>query len=74
MLAIRLPPEIEKRLASLALATGRTKTYYARQAILEHLADLEDLHLAQREVKKVKSGRSKTRSLKKVMEHYGVED
>ena len=42
MLAIRLPPEIEARLAALAEATGRTKTFYARQAILEHLDDLED--------------------------------
>lgn len=74
MLAIRLPPEIEKRLATLALATGRTKTFYAREAILEHIGDLEDLYLAQREVKKVRSGRSKTKSLSKVMEHYGVED
>ncbi|OIQ99911.1 hypothetical protein GALL_181190 [mine drainage metagenome] len=37
MLAIRLPPEVENRLEALALATGRTKTFYAREAILEHL-------------------------------------
>ena len=46
MLAIRLPAEIEKRLARLASRTGRTKTYYAREAILRHLDDLEDMHLA----------------------------
>ena len=46
MLAIRLPPEIEKRLAALAKRTGRSKTYYARAAILEHLDDLEDYFLA----------------------------
>jgi RHH-type rel operon transcriptional repressor/antitoxin RelB len=46
MLAIRLDPEIEKRLALLAKKTGRTKTFYARQAILEHLQDLEDIYLA----------------------------
>ncbi len=40
MLAIRLPPAIEKRLARLAKRTGRTKTYYAREAILKHLEDL----------------------------------
>jgi RHH-type rel operon transcriptional repressor/antitoxin RelB len=48
MLALRLPPEIEKRLAALARKTGRTKTFYAREAILRHLEDLEDYHLAQR--------------------------
>lgn len=46
MLAIRLDPEIEKRLERLAKMTGRTKTFYARQAILEHLEDLEDIYLA----------------------------
>lgn len=46
MLAIRLPADIEKRLARLADRTGRTKTFYAREAILEHLEDLEDAYLA----------------------------
>jgi RHH-type rel operon transcriptional repressor/antitoxin RelB len=46
MLAIRLDPEIETRLQHLADRTGRTKTFYARQAILEHLDDLEDIYLA----------------------------
>ena len=46
MLAIRLPRDIEERLDKLARKTGRTKTYYAREAILEYLADLEDHHLA----------------------------
>jgi RHH-type transcriptional regulator, rel operon repressor / antitoxin RelB len=46
MLAIRLPSTIEKRLAKLANRTGRTKTYYAREAILRHIEDLEDMYLA----------------------------
>jgi RHH-type rel operon transcriptional repressor/antitoxin RelB len=48
MLALRLPAEIEKRLDSLAKKTGRTKSFYAREAILRHLEDLEDYHLARR--------------------------
>jgi RHH-type transcriptional regulator, rel operon repressor / antitoxin RelB len=47
MLALRLPPEIEKRLDELAHKTGRTKSYYAREAILRHLEDLEDIYLAE---------------------------
>ena len=46
MLAIRLKPELEERLAKLAKKTGRTKSFYARQAIVEHLEDLEDYYLA----------------------------
>ncbi|WP_010105135.1 type II toxin-antitoxin system RelB family antitoxin [Verminephrobacter aporrectodeae] len=48
MLAIRLPAEVETRLEALAQATGRTKTFYAREAILEHLDDIEDWYLAER--------------------------
>ena len=46
MLAIRLPAEIEKRLSELARRTGRTKTYYAKQALLQYMDDLEDTYLA----------------------------
>ena len=48
MLVLRLPPEIETRLAALAKKTGRTKSFYAREAILRHIEDLEDYHLARR--------------------------
>ncbi|MHB8886207.1 MAG: type II toxin-antitoxin system RelB family antitoxin [Methylovirgula sp.] len=46
MLALRLPPDIEKRLDELARKTGRTKSYYARMAIIEMIEDLNDLELA----------------------------
>jgi RHH-type rel operon transcriptional repressor/antitoxin RelB len=48
MLAIRLPPELEKRLAVLAKKTGRTKSFYAREAILRQIEDIEDYYLARR--------------------------
>ncbi|MCR5855374.1 DUF6290 family protein [Mesorhizobium sp. J428] len=51
MLALRLPKEIEDRLDDLARKTGRTKSYYAREAILEHLDDLEDLYLAEQRMR-----------------------
>lgn len=47
MLAVRLPHDIEDRLDALAKKTGRTKTYYVREALVEYLADLEDQYLAQ---------------------------
>ncbi len=46
MLAIRLSPDIEKRLDELAKKTGRSKTHYAREAIVEYIDDLEDYYLA----------------------------
>ena len=56
MLAIRLPEEIESRLERLAKATGRTKTYYAREAIVEHLDDLEDVYLAEQTLERIRKG------------------
>jgi len=36
----------------LAKKTGRTKTFYAREAILEHIEDLEDTYLAASRLKR----------------------
>lgn len=74
MLAIRLPEEIEARLATLAAKSGRTKTWYAREAILRYLDELEDLQLAEAELKKVHAGRSKTTSLAAVLREHGLGD
>jgi RHH-type transcriptional regulator, rel operon repressor / antitoxin RelB len=73
MLAIRLPSEIEDRLEALAQATGRTKTFYAREAILEHIEDLEDLYLAEQRMIDIRSGRSQTVTLEEVMKNHGME-
>lgn len=73
MLAIRLPQSIEKRLEKLARRTGRTKTYYAREAILEHIADLEDLYLAESALERIRSGRERTIPIKDALKRHGLE-
>jgi RHH-type rel operon transcriptional repressor/antitoxin RelB len=73
MLAIRLPEKLEKRLDRLAKRTGRTKTYYAREAIIKHLEDLEDIYYAEKELEAVRSGRSRPIPLEKIMRRYGME-
>jgi len=73
MLAIRLPSEIENRLDALAQATGRSKTFYAREAILEHLDNLEDLYLAEQRLIEIRAGRSQAVSLEEVLKNYGME-
>jgi RHH-type rel operon transcriptional repressor/antitoxin RelB len=54
------------RLEALTRATERTKTFYAREAILEHLEDLEDLYLAEQRLIDIRAGRSRTRTLEEV--------
>lgn len=74
MLALRLPPDIEARLEALAKATGRTKSYYAREAILEYLDDLEDMYLAEKTLEQVRRGEMKTHSLDDVERELGLAD
>jgi RHH-type rel operon transcriptional repressor/antitoxin RelB len=74
MLAIRLPEEIETRLESLAQVTGRSKTFYAREAILEYLDDMEDLYLAEQRLIDIRAGKSQTIPLEEVMKRYGMEN
>ena len=73
MLAIRLPVEVESRLDALAKATGRTKTFYAREAILEYLDDLEDLYLAEQRLIDIRAGKTQTVPLDEVMKRHGLE-
>ena len=42
MLAVRLDSTVEGRLAKLAHETGRSKSYYVKQAIENFLEDRED--------------------------------
>ena len=74
MLAIRLPKEIESRLAALASQTGRSKTFYAREAILAYLEDLEDYYLAARVVADIRKGAEKTYSNEDVKAALDLED
>ncbi len=73
MLAIRLPQSIEKRLERLARRTGRTKTYYVREALLQHLEDLEDVYAAERALKRIRNGREHTIPLEDIMKDHGME-
>jgi RHH-type rel operon transcriptional repressor/antitoxin RelB len=73
-LALRLPPEIEIRLDDLAARTGRTKSFYARQAILEHLDDLEDLYLAEKAYADMLAGKTRSFTLEEVEAELGLAD
>ena len=51
--AVRIPDETYARLKDLAEKTGRTATYYIKEAIEEHL---EDIYLAEQTLDRVKRG------------------
>ena len=68
LLSIRLDSTTETRLDLLAKMTGRTKTFYVREAILEHLQDLEDTYLATHRLKNP----AKTYSAEEVKHELGL--
>jgi RHH-type rel operon transcriptional repressor/antitoxin RelB len=73
MLALRLPAEIEERLEALAKETGRSKSFYAREAIVAHLDELEEVYLAESRLEDLRAGRGGTTPLADVMDEYDLE-
>jgi len=72
--SIRLSPDAEKRLDSLSEQTGRSKAFYLRQIIENGLDDLEDYYLAADVLERVRQGREKVHSGKKVRRELGLGD
>ena len=53
-ISIQLPSDVESRLEQLANLTGRSKTFYVQETIVEYLDDLEDLNLAEHELEEIR--------------------
>ncbi|MDV4180194.1 TraY domain-containing protein [Rhizobium brockwellii] len=74
MLVLQLPPDIETRLIELSKRTGRSKSFYVRQAILAHLDDLEDVYLGERRLEELRRDEGDTVPLAELTARYGAED
>ncbi|WP_412057176.1 DUF6290 family protein [Bartonella sp. DGB2] len=72
MLAVRLPEDLEQRLSQLAKQTGRSKSFYLREALNNYIDDLEDLYLAEQRMTELRSGKSKAIPLKDVLADYDM--
>ena len=72
--SIRLPHEIEERLENLSAKTGRRKSFYVKEAILDHLDDIEDTYLAQKRLERINSGRTQPIPLQEVMKRYEMDN
>jgi RHH-type rel operon transcriptional repressor/antitoxin RelB len=73
-LAVRIPTSEYEVLDKLAKTTGRTKTYYVQELLSMHLADLQDIYIAEKRAEDVRAGRSKTYSLDEVIKDNGLSD
>lgn len=73
-MSLRLPADVEDRLAALSTLTGRSKTFYAIEAIVEHIDDLEDAHLSSEVRAKVRAGAESRVPLSQLLAEYGLAD
>lgn len=73
MLTVRLPEELENRLANLASITNRPKSFYVREALDLAIGEIEDIYLAEKRLEDIRAGKSKPVPLKEVMTRYGLE-
>ena len=72
-LSIRLDEHLEARLERLARLTGRSKSFYVKQAIEDHIEDLEDVYLAQRVAQRVAEGRERLIPLEDLERELGMD-
>jgi RHH-type rel operon transcriptional repressor/antitoxin RelB len=71
-LSVRLTPEEEARLNALAARTGRSKTFYVRQAIEAHLEELEELYWADEAVRQYEESGKPSRPARQLWDELGV--
>jgi RHH-type rel operon transcriptional repressor/antitoxin RelB len=72
--SIRLDDELDARLERIARLTGRSKSFYVKQALEEQIQDLEDLYLARKVAKRVTDGRERLIPLDELERELGVAD
>lgn len=73
-ISIRLDKALDSRLERLAKLTGRSKSFYLRQAAMEQIEDLEDLYLAQKVSARVASGKEPVVTLQAIEAELGLDD
>ncbi|MDR3048766.1 MAG: DUF6290 family protein [Elusimicrobiota bacterium] len=71
-LNVKLDDVVMQRLDNIAKLTDRTKNYYAKQAIMQYLEDLEDGARAEKTLEKIARGEEEVYSYEEVMKENGL--
>ena len=70
---VRIPDEIAERLDRLAQETHRTKSFYLREIIENHLEDIEDAYLAEKRLEDIRAGKTTTIPLSEVTKRLDLD-
>ncbi|MCP4473238.1 MAG: ribbon-helix-helix protein, CopG family [Gammaproteobacteria bacterium] len=73
-LNIRIPDDLSERLSSLADQTGRTKSYYVREALEDKLDTIEDHYLAMKSLENVAAGKSQLWAQEQLEDECDLDD
>ena len=73
VVSIRLPDDIKGRLEALSRSMGRPAAFYVREALLEHLDELEWAYSVAARAEAVRRGTEETRQLDDVARELGFD-
>ena len=74
LINFRADDELDKRLERLAKLTGRSKTFYIREAVSIHIDDMEDIYLADQVMDRLEAGTESLHALEEVEKELGLAD
>jgi len=72
VVSIRLPDELKHRLDALSASTGRPAAFYVREALSEHLGELEHAYTLRAEAEAARRGELETVGLDEVLADLGM--
>lgn len=73
VLSVRLPEGLKGRLKALADATNRSEAFYVREALVEHLDELERAYTLRAEVEAYRRGELRGRPAAEVYAEIGID-
>ncbi|MCC7127404.1 MAG: CopG family transcriptional regulator [Microbacteriaceae bacterium] len=73
VLSVRLPSDLKARLDRLSVSTGRPAAFYVREAVEEHLSDLEYAYALRAEAEAIRRGEIATRNLEEIAEELELD-
>lgn len=72
VVSVRLPDDLKRRLDALSASTGRPAAFYVREALSEHIDDLEHAYALRAEAEAARRGDLPTASLDEVLGELGL--
>jgi RHH-type rel operon transcriptional repressor/antitoxin RelB len=72
VVSVRLSDDLKARLDALSASTGRPAAYYVREALVEHLAELEYAYQIKAEAEAIRRGAGAVTTWDELMDESGI--